>query len=99
MNSLAGQMGPPLSLDKGDDMKIAWEKPSTPETVTTRGWIGDRHIATIVRTRNHTARIKRVYSVEVLGVALSVLYERIGDARTAAEAEYGRRQGNTTPGS
>ena len=71
-------------------MKIRWEKPPTPETMTTRGWIGDRHIATIVRTRNHTARIKRVYAVEVLGITLPNLFAGIGDARAAAESEYAR---------
>jgi hypothetical protein len=88
-----------LSLGKDHDMKIQWERPPTPRTVITKGWIADRHVATIVRTRNHTARIKRVYSVDVLGEELSRMYESIGDARTAAEAEFLRHHRDFIPGS
>jgi hypothetical protein len=72
-------------------MPLVWEKPASPTTTVTRAFDDQRHVATVVRTRNHTATVKRVYSVDVLGGQLPRRYEHISDARAAAEAEYERR--------
>ena len=67
---------------------LAWEKYERGNETPFRAFHGDRVVGRILKSATHTANRKQVYSVQILGQALSGRWENIGDARKAGEAAY-----------
>lgn len=74
---------------------LAWEKYERGTETPFRAFHGERVVGRIIKSATHTANRKQVYSVEILGQALSGRWENISGARKAGEAAYVQMQADT----
>lgn len=68
--------------------ELAWEGYDRGEETAFRAFHGNLVVGCVIKHATHTANRKQVYSVEILGKALSGKWENISDARAAGEAAY-----------
>lgn len=70
---------------------LSWEKHRSGEG-TFRAFHGENVVGRIFKRADHTSLDKEVYSLEILGKAVSGAFHHIRDARAAGEREYASRR-------